>query len=230
MITVTRTATAYVALGSNMGDRLGAMRAAVAALDERSHTRVDFVSGVASLYESAAVVPASHQHGQPPYLNSVVRLQTTLSPRDVLRTALQIEKSLGRIRRERWGARIIDIDLLFYDELVLRDIDLTLPHPRLQERRFVLYPLAEISGDLRHPTLDTTIPCLAWELVGAGGTAELTRVAGPEWVYARPLLGSVVMPGPIPADAVPPRDSRGDARSSVATGPVISGVAATARW
>ncbi len=190
--------TAYLGLGSNLGGRLAAMRAAVSALDGNPRIRVDLPCGVGSLYESPAVVlrdeprvlPArrdvgslrSSQDDQPPYLNSAVRVETTLSPAELMRTALDIEASLGRVRRRRWEPRIIDIDLLLYEKLVLSDKDLTLPHPRMHQRRFVLEPHAEIAGDLLHPTLHATIAVLARDLAAGGQGGVLTRLTDPQWV------------------------------------------------
>ncbi|MHC4696744.1 MAG: 2-amino-4-hydroxy-6-hydroxymethyldihydropteridine diphosphokinase [Planctomycetota bacterium] len=174
--------TAYLGLGSNLGGRLAAMRAAVSALDGHPRIRVDLPHGVGSLYESPAVVPRWAQDEQPPYLNSAVRVETTLLPAELMRAALDIEASLGRVRRRRWEPRIIDIDLLLYDKLVLNDKDVTLPHPRMHERRFVLEPLAEVAGDLLHPTLHTTIAVLARELAGGGQGGVLTSLADPQWV------------------------------------------------
>ena len=225
--------TAYLGLGSNLGDRLAAMRAAVSALDEHPRIRVDLPCGAGSLYESAAVVPRNEprlearagsrhaaQDDQPPYLNSAVRVETTLSPAELMRAVLDIEASLGRVRPKRaagfsprglrqtprgagfpgapghgpstrrWEARIIDIDLLLYDKLVLNDKSLTLPHPRMHERRFVLDPLAEIAGDLLHPTLHATIALLAQELAGSGQGGVLTRLADPHWVQGPAEPGS----------------------------------------
>ena len=173
---------AYLGLGSNLGDRLAAMRAAVFALDARPCVRVDLPTGVASLYESAAVVPDSLGRDQPAYLNSAVRVETTLSPHELLRAVLEIEAALGRVRHRRWEARSIDIDLLLFDDLVIDDKILTLPHQRLAQRRFVLEPLAEIAAELLHPTLRATIAALAQGLADSGEGGTLTRVADPRWV------------------------------------------------
>ncbi len=173
---------AYLGLGSNLGDRRAAMRASVFALDARPCVRVDLPTGVASLYESAAVVPDSLDSDQPAYLNSALRVETTLSPQELLGAMLEIEAALGRVRHTRWEARIIDVDLLLFDDVVIHDKLLTLPHPRLAQRRFVLEPLAEIAGELFHPTLHATVACLARGLADSGEGPAVTRVADPRWV------------------------------------------------
>lgn len=133
--------TAYVALGSNLGDRRAHLDAALAALAALPGTRPDAVSVI---YETAPVGPP----GQQDYLNAVARLATTLAPLDLLDSLLAIEQSRGRIRAERWGPRTLDLDLLLHGDAVLAEPRLTLPHPRLHERAFVLAPLADLAPDL----------------------------------------------------------------------------------
>ncbi len=151
-------ATAYLGLGSNLGGRLAALRSAVHALDGHPQISVDLETGLASVYETSPVGVSSDQ---PSYLNSAVRIETTLSPGDLLAAVLSIERTLGRTRRERGEARVIDIDLLLYDNVIMDNEYLTLPHPRLHERRFVLEPLCEIAGSHIHPNLHFTIARLA---------------------------------------------------------------------
>lgn len=94
---------------------------------------------------------------QPSFYNQVLKVATTLAPLPLLTATLAIEKEMGRIRAERYGARIIDIDLLFFDNLVIETQQLTIPHPRIKERNFVLAPLAEIAPNMVHPVLQQTI-------------------------------------------------------------------------
>ena len=130
---------AYVGLGSNLGDREATIRAAVAALPG--------VVAVSSLRETEPVGPVE----QPPFLNGAVALETELSPRELLDVLLAVERELGRERRERWGPRTIDLDLLLYGDRVVDEPGLSLPHPRLHERRFALEPLAELDPELAVP-------------------------------------------------------------------------------
>ena len=171
-------ATAYLGLGSNLGDRLAAMRAAVSALDRHARISVHTEKGVASLYETAAVGGPANQ---PPYLNSALHVSTVLSPVGLLDAVLSIEAAQGRVRGDRWGPRRIDIDILLYENLVVSEANLSLPHPRLHERRFVLQPLAQIAGEVIHPVLDVTIADLARGLV-AGAGERVTPVAGAAWI------------------------------------------------
>ncbi len=129
---------AYIGLGSNLDNPLAQLRHATAALANLAVTTLVATSGI---YRSRALGPGE----QPDYLNAVVALDTTLDPLALLRALQAIEQAQGRVRGERWGARTLDLDLLLYDDVVLDSTELTLPHPRMAERDFVLYPLAEIS-------------------------------------------------------------------------------------
>lgn len=135
--------TAYLALGSNLGDRLEHLRAAVRELEARQG--VDVVRS-SRVYETEPVGPP-----QPAYLNAVVQVDTTLTPRELLESALGVEDSLGRVRAERWGPRTIDVDILVYDEQTVDEPDLVIPHPRMHERGFVLVPLGELDPDAMLP-------------------------------------------------------------------------------
>ena len=130
--------TAYIGLGSNQGDSLAHLTAAAAALDELPTTRVD---GYSSIYRSAAVGPGT----QNDYLNAVLQLRTRLGAHELLGAMQNIESARGRVRTEQWGPRTLDLDLLLYGDLVCDDAELTLPHPRISERNFVLLPLREVA-------------------------------------------------------------------------------------
>jgi 2-amino-4-hydroxy-6-hydroxymethyldihydropteridine diphosphokinase len=144
-------ATAYIALGSNQGDRRAFLDRALQALRDRPGVSVRQVS---RYHETA---PVGGPPGQPNYLNAVAEVETDQAPEDVLQTLLEIEQGLGRVRHQRYGPRTIDLDLLLYGDLVRRGAALTLPHPRMHERLFVLRPLAEIAPHVVHPALDRTI-------------------------------------------------------------------------
>jgi len=132
---------AYVALGSNLGDRRAHLAAALLALDALPATRLLAASPV---YETAPLGPA----GQQDYLNAVARVATTLAPHALLDALLAIEQSRGRVRRERWGPRTLDLDLLLHGDTALQDPRLTLPHPAMLGRAFVLTPLHDLAPDL----------------------------------------------------------------------------------
>jgi 2-amino-4-hydroxy-6-hydroxymethyldihydropteridine diphosphokinase len=151
--------TAYNALGSNLGDRLANIEAALAALRA---TRGITVNKVSDMIESAPVGPP----GQGPYLNGAAMLATNLTPRDLLDRFLAIESALGRNRADspRHGPRTIDIDLLLYGDRVINEPGLHVPHPCMHERGFVLAPLAQIAGQALHPVLNLTIQCLLTRL------------------------------------------------------------------
>ena len=130
---------AYVGVGSNLGDREATIRAAVAALPG--------VVAVSTLRETEPVGVVE----QPAFLNGAVVLETELPPRELLALLLAVERDLGRERRERWGPRSIDLDLLVYGDVSVDEPGLTVPHPRLHERRFALEPLAELDPELGIP-------------------------------------------------------------------------------
>jgi len=158
----------YLGLGANVGDRKRNLVVALRRLEPL--VRIEAVS---SLYETDPVGPQD----QPPFLNAACRCVTGLPPRGLLRHLLEVERELGRRRGERWGPRPIDIDLLLYGDLVLDEEGLVVPHPELPERAFVLLPLAEVGGDVQHPTLSRTVGELARATDGAGVRLR----EGPGW-------------------------------------------------
>lgn len=128
---------AYLALGSNLGDRAATLQRALSALDG--------VIGASPVYETE---PVGGPGGQGRYLNAVVALETVRTPRDLLDDCRRLEAAAGRVRAERWGARTLDVDVLLVGDLTVDERDLVVPHPRLWERRFVLAPLRDLAPDL----------------------------------------------------------------------------------
>lgn len=158
---------AFVALGANLGEPLVTLRRARADL-----ARLGTLTGVSALYRTA---PVGGPPGQPDYLNAAVRLQTDLPPEDLLTALHAIEARAGRVRRARWEARTLDLDLILYGS-VLRDMPgLTLPHPRAWERAFVLAPLADLDPALAHPLTGETVAA-ALRRVGLSGVTREVAV------------------------------------------------------
>jgi len=151
---------AAIALGSNLGDSATILGQALGELERVKGITLEAHS---QWYQTAAVGPP-----QPDYLNGCAIVQVDLSPLDLLHKLLEIEQLFGRVRRERWGPRTLDLDLIFYDDLILETPELKIPHPRCRERAFVLLPLAEIAPDWRDPVTGKTI----LQLLGQLGLAE----------------------------------------------------------
>lgn len=141
--------TAYLLTGGNLGNRVRNLETARELIEEECGQIVT----QSSIYETAAWGPVS----QPDYLNQVLELEIPLGPQKLMEILLGIENDMGRRRNERFAARTIDLDILFFNNLTLDEKDLIIPHPRLYTRRFVLVPLAEIAPGLIHPILLQTI-------------------------------------------------------------------------
>ncbi len=149
-----------IALGSNLGNSQHILRSALLAL----HTPPDLeVVAQSSLYQTVAIGPI-----QPDILNACALVNTTLSPQDLLYRLLHVEQGFGRVRRERWGPRTLDLDVLFYGQAIILEPDLTIPHPRLRERAFVLIPLAEIAPQWLDPITHRSVQSLCGAIDPAG--------------------------------------------------------------
>ena len=153
----------YLALGTNLGDRLTNFNAAI----ESFPTSIVH-SQSSNIYET----PPWGYTDQPAFLNMAVKCETDLDAASLLKRLKQIEVEFGRVESFRWGPRQIDIDILFYDDLILESESLTIPHPRLHERAFVLVPLADIAPDFMHPVLKKTVR----ELLEKADSSEIKRV------------------------------------------------------
>ncbi|HXZ61204.1 MAG TPA: 2-amino-4-hydroxy-6-hydroxymethyldihydropteridine diphosphokinase [Acidimicrobiales bacterium] len=145
---------AFIGLGSNLGDRRALLRAAVAGLEASGD-----VTAVSPVYETE---PVGGPEGQDPYLNLVVELATTDSPRQLLERCRALEAAAGRVRSVPWGPRTLDADVLWVEGSQVDEPDLTVPHPKMGERRFVLAPLADLAPDLVTPE----------QLAASGGTVR----------------------------------------------------------
>jgi len=163
-----RPATAYLGLGANLGDPAATLSAVRRIFARTSGLEV---SGASALYRTE---PVAGPPGQPDYLNAVLQVRTVLGPRQLLELCRDLESRFGRRRQVRWGARTLDLDILLYDDLHLEEPDLTIPHPRLHLRRFVLEPLCELAPERVHPELGRSFRRLLAELPGTARVERLT--------------------------------------------------------
>jgi 2-amino-4-hydroxy-6-hydroxymethyldihydropteridine diphosphokinase len=143
-------ATSYLGLGSNLGNRIKNLEIVILALSKQSDIQVTASS---SFYETE---PVGYKE-QKWFINQVVQIETSLSPMDLLEVTQKMEKRFGRKRTIRWGPRTVDIDILLYSDVIMKNSSLNIPHPHLTKRRFVLAPLAEIAPSLIHPLLGESI-------------------------------------------------------------------------
>ena len=149
--------TAYIGIGSNLGDKLENCKRAVELMGQIPDS---YVTAQANYYQTEPVGVTDQDW----YLNTVVSLSTALSPHSLLEKLLEIELLLGRVRKQKWEARIIDLDILLFDLEIIKSENLNVPHPLMHQRRFVLRPMIDLSPELKHPLLNKTMAELLDEL------------------------------------------------------------------
>ena len=147
---------AYIAIGSNIGN---SRDNCIEAIREMSKNDSIKVISKSSFYQTSPISPIKQEW----FINSVIKINTSLTPIKLLTNLLNIESAMGRVRKEKWGPRLIDLDLLFYDNQILNEEKITIPHPEISKRNFVLIPLCEIAENLNHPTLKKNIKTLLQE-------------------------------------------------------------------
>ncbi|HCL4437593.1 2-amino-4-hydroxy-6-hydroxymethyldihydropteridine pyrophosphokinase [Clostridium botulinum] len=148
--------TAYVAFGSNIGEKENYIRKALEKIEERKMKIIK----VSPIYETEPYGVLD----QDSFLNGVVKIETNLTPEDLIGELLNIEKQLDRVRERRWGPRTIDLDIIFYDNLIINEKDLVIPHKDMENREFVLKPLCDIDENFIHPVLKKSVRQLYDEL------------------------------------------------------------------
>ncbi len=142
--------TAFIGLGSNLGDKFEFIKSAVSLINNSQKNRVDKIS---SIYESYPLGETSQEN----YLNAVIKISTSLSPEELFHFLKEIEGQLGRKKSKKWDSREIDLDILFYDDQVIKTDLITIPHQQICERDFVLFPMHEIEPGLIHPVFNQKI-------------------------------------------------------------------------
>jgi len=163
----------YISFGSNVGDRLGNIKGALGHISAHSSIAITKKS---SLYETE---PVGYEN-QDWFLNGVVEIETEIAPDELLSLLKQIEKDMGRREGIRWGPREIDLDILLYEQHCIDEPHLTIPHPRMHERAFVLVPLVEIAPQVIHPVLQKSAAELLGELASAKGVKRKAVLGFPE--------------------------------------------------
>jgi deoxyguanosine kinase len=181
--------TAYIGLGSNLGDRKNYIEEALKRLSEAEHVKL---GGVSDIIETVALSSTE----QPKFLNAVAELKTTLSAADLHKTLSIIESDLGRTRRGQWWPRTIDLDLLLFGREILESHDLTIPHPQMHLRSFVLNGLCQLNGRMLHPVMNVSFNELNWRLNGcdfalATDKPQLISIAGIIGVGKTTLAGKL---------------------------------------
>ena len=161
---------AYIAIGGNLGDRRAYLQAGIKEIAALPGTHL---AAISRAYETQAVGPVA----QPDFLNAVLAIETALAPAALLAALLAAEKKHQRQRRIHWGPRTLDLDLLLYGERTVHSADLTLPHPRMHERRFVLVPLCEIAPRLSHPITGRPFAAYLAALADDGDALAVTPLA-----------------------------------------------------
>ena len=147
---------AYIAIGSNMGNPSDNCIEAIREISKNASIKIISKS---SFYQTSPIGPIQQEW----FINSAIKINTSLTPIKLLTNLLNIESTMGRVRKEKWGPRLIDLDLLFYDNQILNEEKITIPHPEISKRNFVLIPLCEIAENLNHPTLKKSIKTLLQE-------------------------------------------------------------------